>query len=192
MPTIQNLSYKKVIVPGDYTINPIDDFGNAFKTITIDCDATAGDINLYLSAINVFNGVYDCVITINRIDASQNGVNIFADSTANDLIGSQKNIGLPSLYDSAVLKPASLNGWSVILSISTLPIIVDSANQSTFATDVYIDYPVGTTICIKDYDTSTYGCTVVKTTNGASDYSDWNVIATDNKMSTNGIGDNPK
>lgn len=192
MPTIENLNYYKAVTAGTFNVNPIDFNGNILTNITIDCDASSGDIIIELPNISVFSGRYACKITVNRLDSTTNSLRVIADTTTpGNLIGSLTEVGLPTRYDSVICQPVSANGWSATLSLSNLPIPVANLNQADLGTDAYVDAVLGTTICVVDYDTSTFGCTIVKNSNLGGDYTDWIVIATDSIASTGGIGKNP-
>jgi len=192
MPTIENLNYYRAITAGTFTVNPIDFNGKILTNITIDCDATLGDVIIELPNISVFGGLYDCKITVNRLDNSLNGVRVIADTTTpGNLIGSLTEIGLPTRYDSVICQPVSANGWSASTSLSNLPNNVGGLFQVTLALAQYVDAVLGTTLCVVDYDGSGFGVTLVKNTTANGDYQDWIIVATDNVLATGGIGTNP-
>lgn len=192
MPTIENLNYYRAVTAGTFNVNPIDFNGNILTNITIDCDATLGDVIIELPNISVFSGRYACKITVNRLDSSLNGVRVFADTTTpGNLIGSLTEVGLPTRYDSVICQPVSANGWSASLSLSNLPNSVGGLAQADLALAQYVDAVLGTTLCVVDYDATGFGCTLVKNANAMGDFQDWIITATDDKASTGGIGTNP-
>jgi hypothetical protein len=190
--TIENLNYYRAVTAGTFFVNPIDFNGNILTNITIDCDATLGDVTIELPNISVFGGRYECIITVNRLDNSLNGVRVVTDSvTPGNLIGSLTEIGLPTRYDSVICQPVSANGWAASTSLSNLPQVVAGLNQSTLGLPQYADAVLGTTLCVIDYDSTGFGCTIVKISTVSGDYVDWIITATDDAVSTNGIGNNP-
>jgi hypothetical protein len=192
MPTIENLNYYRAITAGTFNVNPIDFNGNILTNITIDCDATLGDVIIELPNISVFGGRYECKITVNRLDNSLNGVRVVADTvTPGNLIGSLTEVGLPTRYDSVTCQPVSANGWSASTSLSNLPNSVGALSQATLALAQYVDAVLGTTLCVIDYNATGDGCAIVKNSTTNGDYQDWIVLATENAASTGHIGDNP-
>ena len=192
MPTIENLNYYRAVTAGTFNVNPIDFNGNILTNITIDCDATLGDVIIELPNISVFSGRYACKITVNRLDNSLNGVRIIADTTTpGNLIGSLTEVGLPTRYDSVICQPVSANGWAASLSLSNLPNSVGGLAQADLALAQYVDAVLGTTLCVVDYDATGFGCTLVKNSTANGDFQDWIITATDDVASTGGIGTNP-
>ena len=190
MATLKNLAFYKINASDTYFIDPIDSFQNVFRQITIDVDATLGDIEIVLPEISpTYNGNYNSTLIINRFDASGNALKIFAQGS--DLIGSVTTIQLATQFDSAVIKPVSLQGWSAQVTSSNIPSAIGSLSGADLATNAYVDLAVGTTLIVKDYDTSGFGCTIVKTTLAGNSNTDWIVMSTDDTASTGAIGFNP-
>ena len=66
-----------------------------------------------------------------------------------------------------------------------------AANQASFATPTFINYPIGFVIYILDYNATGEGCSVQKTSVASGTFLDWIVTATELTASTGGFGSNP-
>ena len=192
MPTLKNLAFYKIATGDTFLLDPIDSFQNLFRQITIDVDATLGDVEIVLPEIyTTYNGNFNSTLIINRIDASGNALKISVDPASADLIGSVTTIQLATQFDSAVIKPVSLQGWSAQVTSSNIPSAIGSLSGADLATNAYVDLAVGTTLIVKDYDTSGFGCTIVKNSLAGNSNTDWVVMSTDALASTGAIGFNP-
>lgn len=190
--TIQNLAYKFVDIADSYSVIPSDNSGNIINKITIDCDATAGDITIVLPTIgSTYAGRYNSVIVVNRLDNSLNAVKVVVDPLSSDLIGSVGEVGLRAQFDSVELQPSSEFGWSANITASNLPSSVGGLDQSTLALAQYVDLPVGSILAVTDYATSGDGATLVKISSTSGDYQDYIILATENPASTGHIGQSP-
>lgn len=194
MPTIQNSAYARVTAAGTYNVVPTNNFGALLPQVTIDVDATLGDITVELPEIaSTFAGLYGTKIIVNRVDASKNAVRVIVDSVVgNDRIGSATQVGLASSQDSITLQPVSNLGWSGSVTTSGLPKIEAAVAKDYFATAAFIDYPIGTVIVTPDYAGSGKGMTVVKMTTTGGNETDWTITATEDAVTTNHIGQSPK
>lgn len=187
--TIQNLAYRFVDIADTYYVIPSDNSGNIINKITIDCDATAGDITIVLPIIgSTYAGRYNSVIVVNRLDNSLNAIKVIVDPLSSDLIGSVTEVGLKAQYDSVELQPSSEFGWSANITASNLPSAVGGLDQATLSLTQYVDLPVGSILCVVDYNTTGDGVTLVKISSTNGDYQDYIILATENPASTGHIG----
>jgi hypothetical protein len=190
--TIQNLAYKFVDIPDIYSVIPSDNSGNIINKITIDCDATAGDITIVLPIIgSTYAGRFTSVIVVNRLDNSLNAIKVIVDPLSSDLIGSVSEVGLRAQFDSVELQPSSEFGWSANITASNLPSSVGGLNQATLSLAQYVDLPIGSILAVIDYATSGDGATIVKISSTNGDYQDYIILATENPASTGHIGQSP-
>ena len=192
MTTLKNLAFYKIDFSDTFIVDPIDSFQNLFRQITIDVDASVGDVTIQLPEIyTTYNGNFNSTIIINRVDASGNALKISVDPASADLIGSVNTIQLATQFDSAVIKPVSLQGWSAQVTSSNIPSVLIGLSGALLSDPVYVDYAVGSIIICSDYNTSGFGCTIVKTSLAGSDNTDWVVMSTDDVISTGGTGQTP-
>ena len=78
--------------------------------------------------------------------------------------------------------------WAIEQPVS---LSVAAANQASFATPTYVNYPVGFVVYILDYNATGEGCSCQKTSVAAGTFLDWIVTATELTASTGGFGRNP-
>jgi len=192
MTTLKNLAFYKIDFSDTFIVDPIDSFQNLFRQITIDVDASVGDVTIQLPEIyTTYNGNFNSTIIINRVDATSNALKIIVDPASSDLIGSVNTIQLATQFDSATIKPVSLQGWSAQVTSSNIPSVLVGLSGALLSDPVYVDYAVGSIIICSDYNTSGFGCTIVKTSLAGSDNTDWVVMSTDDVISTGGTGQTP-
>ena len=72
-----------------------------------------------------------------------------------------------------------------------LTLSVVAANQASFATSTYINYPIGFVVYIANYDGTGDGCSCQKTSIAVGTAADWTITATENNVSTGAFGRNP-
>ena len=72
-----------------------------------------------------------------------------------------------------------------------LTLSVVAANQASFATPTYINYPIGFIVYIANYNATGDGCSCQKTSIAAGTFFDWIITATENNASTGLFGRNP-
>ena len=189
---ISNTTYQ-LCKEGNYSLVPTDLNGNIFPKITLDVDASDGNVEIYLPPIAVFNNSYNFELQLTRIDNSVNYVKISAyDDT--EFIGAEHVIQLATSFQSVTLTPTTDSSWSANTTLGNAPVFVkvnDVIDQSYFADAKAVNLGTFTTMLVSDYNASGKGCTLIKISTDNSDYTDWNILATDSAVDTGAIGQNP-
>ena len=190
MATISNKTYAllDVVLPATsatYDLLPIDTKNNILEKVYLDVDATNGDITINLPDIGIFGRIWNFEVVITRVDSSLNAVKVIPfDSVVPPIqqyIGSNPNATqIQTRYESLTCTPVSDYGWSA-----------DFTGGGTLSLAQYVDLPIGTIFMVADYNSTSIGCTIVKTSLAGSDYTDWRILATDGFLSTGAIATNP-
>lgn len=192
---ISNTTYQVCTGGLTYLLSPSDLNGNIFPKITLDVDASDGDVEIYLPPIAVFNNSYNFELQITRIDNSVNYVKIYGnyDGIDAEFIGAEQFIQLPTSYQSVTLTPTTQISWSANTTLGNAPTFVKvlGIDQAYFADAKAVNLGTFTTMLVVDYNASGNGCTLIKISTDNSDYTDWNIIATDSVVDTGAIGQNP-
>lgn len=79
----------------------------------------------------------------------------------------------------------------VVAEMSLIPKEVAALAQAGLALVPYIDYTVGKTIMVIDWNATGFGVIIQKVADVANNFNDWRVISTGTKASTGDVGDLP-
>jgi len=191
---ISNTTYQLCKGGNSYILVPSDLNGNIFPKVTLDVDASDGDVEIYLPSIAVFNNSYNFELQITRTDNSVNYVKIFAYSDIDsEFIGAEQVIQLPTSYQSVILTPTTDISWSANTTLGNAPtfVIVNAIDQAYFADSKGVNLGTFTIMIVFDYNASGNGCTLIKKSTNNANFEDWIIMATDSVVDTGAIGDNP-
>lgn len=100
----------------DFILNPIDNNGNLFNSVTIIVDTSKGDFTLNLPSIAPSNRTTTPTLdnslgfNLNIVKSTGDEFKVIINSNVNDTIGSVQQIAL-NRQGSAILSPVSTNMW---------------------------------------------------------------------------------
>ena len=162
--------------------------------VSLDYDTSVDDANVYLPQLSTIEA------TLIQLQISNIGGGIVT-------IIPFSQVGPPAIQDTIsgaetfaftgngkffTLRINSVDGvateWAIEQPVS---VSVAAANQASFATPTYVNYPIGFVVYILDYNATGEGCSVQKTSTAAGTFADWIVTATELTASTGGFGVNP-
>lgn len=190
------------MITGNYNLTPTTEWKNVqFEDIFLECDTTLADVNIYLPALSSLNRFWSNRIHIlNKVGG--NKVNVIAFNNTPpvpptplevNFINGVAQVVLQTTGDSCVVGVEDESNWvcSLLGGSAGVPVIAPTLAQAGLATATYTGLAIGTLITVVNYNATGDGCTLVKTTLANGNYTDWVVLATENKASTGGTGANP-
>lgn len=186
------------MITGNYNLAASPEWKNVqLEDQFIECDTTLADVNITLPNIADLNRFWGVRLhIINKVGS--NAVNLIAYTTllpspVTNFINGVASVTLANVGDSTICAIEDESNWLSTASGSAVgvPTVVAALNQATLATAPYVALPVGSSLAVVDYDATTEGCSLVKTTLANGTFADWIVTSTTDKLSTGSIGTNP-
>ena len=167
------------------------------ENVSLTYDTTIDDADVYLPQLSTITAK-NVQIQINNIGGTGGTVNLipYSDGTAvppvQDTISGATNFNLTGDNIFITLRINTLDGVATEWAIEQpLTLSVVAANQASFATPTYINYPIGFVVYIANYNATGDGCSCQKTSIAAGAFFDWIITATENNVSTGLFGRNP-
>ena len=162
--------------------------------VSLDYDTAIDDADVYLPQLSTIEA------TLIQLQISNTGggvVNIIPFSqvgppAVQDTISGAETFAFTGTGTFYTLRINSIDGvateWAIEQPVSTN---IGAANQASFATPTYVNYPIGFVVYILNYNGTGEGCSCQKTSVANSTFADWIVTATELTGSTGGFGANP-
>ena len=165
------------------------------ENVSLTYDTTLVDADVYLPQLSTITAK-NVQIQINNIGGGVVNLIPFADGAAvppvQDTISGATSFEFTGDGVFYTLRINSIDGVAIDWAIEqALSVSVGAANQASFATPTYVNYPIGFVVYIKNYNATGEGCSVQKTSAAAGTFLDWIVTATELTASTGGFGDTP-
>ena len=163
--------------------------------VSLDYDTSLFDADVYLPQLSTIEATL-IQLQITNIGGGVVRIIPFSDGAAvppvQDTISGAETFSFTGTGVFYTLRINSVDGvateWAIEQPVSTsLP----AANQASFATPTFINYPIGFVVYILNYNATGEGCSVQKTSVANSTFLDWIVTATELTASTGGFGANP-